>query len=57
MIEVELTEKQVDLLMSALKLAEGEYTNLGYFDASKNVGKLHSSLYRQIFTYGQVDSE
>lgn len=57
MIEVELTEKQVDLLMSALKLAEGEYTDLGYYDASKNVGKLHSSLCRQIFTYGQVEEK
>jgi hypothetical protein len=55
MIEVELTKQQVDLLMPALKAAETFYTEQGDFKVCKNLTKIYDSLYRQIFTYGQVE--
>ena len=55
MVEVELTREQVALLFSALKQAESGYTEAGLWKACKELTKLHDSLHRQIFTYGQVE--
>jgi hypothetical protein len=54
MIEVELTEKQVDLLFPALKKAESAYTQAGEWKACKELTKLYEELRKQIFTYGQL---
>lgn len=54
MVEVELTKEQVTLLFAALKQAESGYTESGAWKACKELGKLHESLHRQIFTFGQV---
>lgn len=54
MVEVELTREQVALLFSAMKQAESGYTEAGAWKACKELVKLHDSLYRQIFTFGQV---
>lgn len=55
MIEVELTQKQVDLLFPALKQAEIAYTTKGMFKACKGLSDLYATLHKQIYTYGQVD--
>jgi hypothetical protein len=57
MIEVELTKHQVDLLFPAIKQAELAYSNLGKWKACQELNKLHTELYKQIFTYGQVDKD
>ena len=55
MVEVELTRKQVDLLMASLPQAQTKFTDDGDFKASTAVSKLREDLYRQIFTYGQME--
>lgn len=57
MIELELEQKQVDILLSALKVAESAFTDGGHFKGAKLVGALHSELWKQIFTYGQMEAE
>jgi hypothetical protein len=53
-IEVELTEKQIDLLFPALKQAESAYTEAGNFKACKLLSEIYDSLHKQIYTYGQI---
>lgn len=55
MIEVELTHKQINLLMPALKIAESAYTDEGHWKAAADVGKIFADLHRQIYTYGQME--
>jgi hypothetical protein len=55
LIEVELTQKQVDLLFPALKQAESAYTDEGNFKACKALTEIYNSLHRQIYTYGQLE--
>lgn len=55
MIEVSLTEKQVDLLFPALKMAESAYTDAGKFKACKGLSDIYATLHKQIYTYGQVE--
>lgn len=55
MIELELTEKQVDLLFPALKQAESAYTSMGNWKACKGLSDLYDTLHRQIYTYGQLE--
>lgn len=57
MVEFEIPQDRVLLLFAALKQAEIKFTDHYNFQAAKNVSKLHDSLYRQVFTYGQVDEE
>lgn len=57
MIEVEVTQTEMTLLMSSLKLAEVEFGNRQEWRAATAVSKLHQSLYRQVFTYGQMEEE
>lgn len=54
MIELELTEKQVDLLFPALKQAESAYTSQGNWKACKGLTALYDTLHTQVYTYGQV---
>lgn len=54
MIDLELTEGDIVLLLPALKIAESAYTVQGRYQAAKRAGKLHDSVYRQVFTYGQM---
>lgn len=55
MIEVELTQKQVDMLFPALKKAESAYTQAGEWKACKGLSDLYATLHKQIFTYGQTE--
>ncbi len=55
MVDFWLTEKQVDLLFPALKVAESAYTDAGKFKACKGLSEIHAILHKQIYTYGQVD--
>lgn len=55
LVEVELTQKQVDLLLPALKQAEQAYTTLGMFKACKGLSDLYATLHKQIYTYGQLE--
>jgi hypothetical protein len=55
MVEIELTRQQVDLLFPALKAAESAYTEAGQWKACKELDKMYKVLYKQIFTYGQVE--
>lgn len=54
MIEVELAQKDVHLLLAGMKIAEVEFGNRQEWTASKAISKLYDSLYRQVFTYGQI---
>lgn len=54
MVELELTKQEVELLLAALKMAESAYTDRGNFKACRGLTKLHSSVWKQTFTYGQV---
>ena len=55
LVEVELTQKQVDLLFPALKEAEQAYTTKGMFKACKGLSDLYATLHKQIYTYGQLE--
>lgn len=55
MIEIHLTQKQVDLLFPVLKTAESVYTYENNWTATKSIGKLYDELHKQIYTYGQAD--
>lgn len=57
MVEIELAQKEVHLLLSGMKLAEVEFGNQQEWKASKAISKLYDTLYRQIFTYGQMKEE
>lgn len=54
-IEVELTQKQVDMLFPALKKAESAYTQAGEWKACKGLSDLYATLHKQVFTYGQTE--
>jgi len=54
-IEVELTEKQVELIFPALKQAESAYTSQGNFKACKGLSDLYATLHKQRYTYGQME--
>jgi hypothetical protein len=54
MVELELSKQEVELLLAALKVAESSYTDRGNFKACQRVSKLHSLVWKQTFTYGQV---
>lgn len=55
MVEIELTHKEVELLMASLPQAQDRFTDHGDFKASTAVSKLRENLHRQIFTYGQME--
>lgn len=55
MVEIELTHKEVELLMASLPQAQDRFTDRGDFKASTAVSKLRENLHRQIFTYGQME--
>ncbi|CAB4124042.1 hypothetical protein UFOVP45_113 [uncultured Caudovirales phage] len=57
MIDIEVTKSEIQLLLSGLKVAEVEFGNRQEWKASKAVNALHKSLYRQVFTYGQITKE
>lgn len=57
MIDIEVSQTEIQLLMSSLKIAEVEFGNRQEWQASKAVSKLHQSLHRQVFTYGQMEEE
>lgn len=54
MVDIELTQEQVNLLFPALKQAESAYTQAGNWKACKELTKIYDELHKQIFTYGQV---
>ena len=56
MIEVTLTEKQIELLFPALKTAETAYTTEGKFKACQELTKLYDTLHTQVYTYGQMEN-
>lgn len=53
-VEIVIRQDQVELLLSALKVAESRFTDEGKFEGAKLAGKLHAELRKQIYTYGQV---
>lgn len=55
LVPVDIKQNKIDLLLASLKIAESEYTKLGNWDAATQVGKLHSSLRKQIFSYEPVE--
>lgn len=55
LVEIGLTQKQVDLLFPALKQAESAYTTQGNFKACKGLSDLYDTLHKQIYTYGQLE--
>jgi hypothetical protein len=56
-VEIDVRQDKIHLLLSALKVAEGFYTTKGMWLAAKEVGKLQSSLNKQIFSYERVEIE
>lgn len=57
MVDVSLTHKEVATLLASLKTAEQTFTTLGEYSICKNLTKLYDSIWKQIFTYGQVTEE
>lgn len=53
-VPVDIKQNKIELLLSALKVAESEYTKLGNWAAAQQVSKLNSSLRKQIFSYTPV---
>lgn len=56
-VSVEVRRDKIDLLLAAFKAAETAFTTSGNWKAAEEVGKLHSSLREQIFTYERVENE
>lgn len=55
LVEVSLTQKQVDLLFPALKAAESQFTTDGKFAACEKLSVMYDTLRKQIYTYERVD--
>lgn len=56
-VSVEVRKDKIDLLLAALKTAETAFTTSGNWKPAEEVGKLHSSLRDQIFTYERDENE
>ncbi len=51
LVTIDVRQDKVDVLLAALKAAEGVYTTSGFWQPADEVGKLHASLRKQIFSY------
>lgn len=51
LVPIEVRQDKVDILLTALKLAESYYTENGKWEAAKQAGKLNRSLRNQIFNF------
>ena len=51
MVEIEVKQKDIQLLLAALKHGEQKFIDQGNFFAAENIYKLHGFLYKQIFEY------
>lgn len=52
-IQIEVRQDKIELLLTALKIAESFYTTKGVWDAATQAGKLNTSLRKQIFDFGE----
>jgi hypothetical protein len=57
MVEVEMSQRQVDLMFATLKVAEAHFTTTGNFKVASELHKMHKELNKQMFNYtpGDVD--
>lgn len=55
LVEIEVKQKDIDLLLAALKHGEQKVLDLGNFIAAENIYKLHQFLHNQIFTYVETE--
>lgn len=51
MISVDINQKDVEVILAALKTAESAYTSNGQWTASKTIGKINQSLHKQIYGF------
>lgn len=51
LVTIDVRQDKIDVLLAALKAAEGVYTTSGFWQPADEVGKLHASLRKQIFSY------
>ncbi len=57
LVTIDVRQDKVDVLLAALKAAEGVYTTSGFWQPADEVGKLHASLRKQIFEFGVDDAD
>lgn len=57
LVEVNLTQVEIPILFAALKAAETHFTDNGMYKACTKVIKLYETLYKQVYTYGQVKED
>ncbi len=57
MVQIDVRQDKIQLLLSAMKVAESFYTTKGMWLAASEIGKLQASLNNQIFSYERVDVE
>lgn len=51
MVEIEVKQKDIHLLLAALKHGEQKIIDQGNFFAAEKIFKLHAELHKQIFEY------
>lgn len=56
-VPVDIRQDKIELLLSSLKVAESHFTVTQQWEAAKQVGKLNTSLRKQIFSFTRVEDE
>jgi len=51
MISIDVQQKDVEIILAALKTAESAYTTNGEWTASKTIGKINQALRKQIYGF------
>ena len=51
MISIDVQQKDVEIILAALKTAESTYTTNGEWTASKTIGKINQALRKQIYGF------
>lgn len=54
-VPIEIDRSKVEILLAALKVAESWHTSQNNWDAASQIGKLNTSLRKQIFEMTEVN--
>lgn len=54
-VSIDVRQDKVELLLNALKVAEGAFTTSGMWEAADNVHKLNVLLRKQIFEFERIE--
>lgn len=54
LMSIEIRPYDVHLLLASLKTAEIKAGDDQHWEIAKNIGKLHTGIYKQVFEYEQV---